>query len=89
MTEGDTEGYVVEGEPALPKGQFNDALYREVTPGYLEAIGANLQEGRMLEGSDRVGGLNVVVVNEFQVEAPSANACASAITKTIRKIRGG
>ena len=65
ITEGDTEGYVVEGEPALPKGQFNDALYREVTPGYLEAIGANLQEGRVFEGSDRAGGLNVVVVNEF------------------------
>jgi len=65
MTEGDTEAYVVEGEPALPKGQFNDALYREVTPGYLEAIGANLQEGRVLESSDRAGGLNVVVVNEF------------------------
>jgi len=65
MTEGDTEAYVVEGEPTLPKGQFNDALYREVTPGYLEAIGANLQEGRVLESSDRAGGLNVVVVNEF------------------------
>ena len=65
MTEGDTEAYVVEGEPALPKGQFNDALYREVTPGYLEAIGANLQEGRVLESSDRAGGLKVVVVNEF------------------------
>jgi len=44
MAEGDTEAYVVE-RAALPKGQFNDAFYREVTPGYLEAIGANLQEG--------------------------------------------
>jgi predicted permease len=65
MTEGDTRAYVVEGELPLPKGHFNDALYREVTPGYLEAIGANLREGRVLEGSDRAGGLNVVVVNDF------------------------
>ena len=65
MTEGDTRAYVVEGELPLPKGHFNDALYREVTPGYLEAIGANLREGRVLEGPDRAGGLNVVVVNDF------------------------
>ena len=34
ITIGDTDGYTVEGEPPLPKGEYNDALYREVTPGY-------------------------------------------------------
>jgi predicted permease len=65
MTEGDTEGYTVEGEPRLPPGQYNDALYREVTPGYLETVGATVLDGRLLQDSDRAGGLRVVVVNEF------------------------
>jgi len=65
MTIGDTEGYTVEGEPRLPKGDFNDALYREVTPGYLEMLGATTKEGRLLEESDHEGGSRVVVVNEF------------------------
>jgi predicted permease len=65
MTIGDTEGYTVEGEPPLPTGEYNDALYREVTPGYLEMLGANLKEGRLLEESDHEGGLQAVVVNEF------------------------
>jgi predicted permease len=65
MTEGDTNGYSVEGEPRLPPGQYNDALYREVSPGYLETVGANLLDGQLLHDSDRDGGLRVVVVNEF------------------------
>jgi putative ABC transport system permease protein len=62
---GDTEGYIVEGEPPLQPGEVNDALYREVTPGYLETVGAVLQQGRLLEERDRETGMKVVVVNEF------------------------
>jgi putative ABC transport system permease protein len=65
MTIGDTEGYTVEGEPPLPKGEYNDALYREVTPGYLEMLGAKVKEGRFLEDTDHKGGALAVVVNEF------------------------
>jgi putative ABC transport system permease protein len=65
MTYGDTEGYTVEGEPPMPTGEFNDALYREVTPGYLEMLGASVKEGRLLEESDHEGGSRVIVVNEF------------------------
>jgi predicted permease len=65
MTIGDTEGYTVEDEPRLPTGVYNDALYREVTPGYLDMLGARLAEGRLLVESDRQGGLPAVVVNEF------------------------
>src|SRR5882762_6302897 len=65
MTIGDTEGYTVEGEPPLPTGEYNDALYREVTPGYLEVLGAQVKEGRFLEESDHEGGSRVVVVNEY------------------------
>jgi putative ABC transport system permease protein len=65
MTIGDTEGYKVEGEAPLPTGEYNDALYREVTPGYLEMLGAQVKEGRFLEESDHEGGALAVVVNEF------------------------
>ena len=65
MTIGDTDGYAVEGEAPLPTGEYNDALYREVTPGYLEMLGAKVKEGRLLEESDHEGGALVVVVNEF------------------------
>ncbi len=65
LTIGDTEGYTVEGEPPLPKGEYNDALYREVTPGYLEMLGAKVKEGRFLEEADHEGGALAVVVNEF------------------------
>src|SRR6202521_5854578 len=65
MTYGDTEGYIVEGEPPLPTGEFNDALYREVTAGYLEMLGAKVKEGRLLDESDHEGGSLALVVNEF------------------------
>jgi predicted permease len=64
-SEGDTEGYHVEGEQPWQPGQVNDALYREVTPGYLPSIGARLLEGRFLEESDVENSQPVVVVNEF------------------------
>ena len=65
MTYGDTEGYTVEGEAPLPVGEFNDALYREVTPGYLEMLGVRVAEGRLLAESDHEGGSLALVVNEF------------------------
>jgi len=65
MTNGDTEGYTVEGQPPLPTGEYNDALYREVTPGYLEMLGARVKEGRLLDESDHEGAALAVVVNEF------------------------
>jgi putative ABC transport system permease protein len=64
-SEGDTEGYRVEGEPPPRPGMWNDALYREVTPGYLRSVGARLVEGRFLEDSDVETSQPVVVVNEF------------------------
>ncbi len=62
---GDTEGYVIEGAPPLLPGQDNDALYREVTAGYLETIGGTLRSGRLLEDRDIESSQPVVVVNEF------------------------
>jgi predicted permease len=81
MTIGDTEGYTVEGEPPLPTGEYNDALYREVTPGYLQMLGAKVQEGRFLEESDHEGGSLAVVVNEFLAKRhwPGRNAVGKRI----------
>jgi len=62
---GDTEGYAIEGAPPTLPGQDNDALYREVTAGYLETIGGTLERGRLLEDRDVDSSLPVVVVNEF------------------------
>ncbi|MGC1616202.1 MAG: ABC transporter permease [Candidatus Acidiferrum sp.] len=62
---GDTEGYAIEGAPPTLPGQDNDALYREVTAGYLETIGGTLQEGRLLEDRDIESSQPVVVINEF------------------------
>jgi putative ABC transport system permease protein len=62
---GDTEGYAIEGAPPTLPGQDNDALYREVTAGYLETIGGTLKEGRLLEDRDIESSQPVVVVNEF------------------------
>lgn len=75
-TEGDTNGYFVEGDPPLAPGEMNDALYREVTPGYLETIGATLRDGRTFDSGDRDGGAQVIVVNEFLAKRhwPGQNA---------------
>jgi putative ABC transport system permease protein len=62
---GDTEGYAIEGAPPTLPGQDNDALYREVTAGYLETIGGTLLGGRLLEDRDVESSQPVVVVNEF------------------------
>jgi putative ABC transport system permease protein len=62
---GDTEGYAIEGAPPTLPGQDNDALYREVTAGYLETIGGTLEAGRLLEDRDIESGQPVVVINEF------------------------
>ncbi len=62
---GDTEGYAIEGAPPTLPGQDNDALYREVTAGYLETIGGTLESGRLLEDRDIASGQPVVVINEF------------------------
>ena len=41
-----------------------DALFRLVTPGYLETIGAHLKEGRFLEERDNESAAPAVVINE-------------------------
>ncbi|HEY3939951.1 MAG TPA: ABC transporter permease [Bryobacteraceae bacterium] len=63
-TIGDTVGFLIEGRPAPPSGDDQDALYREVTPGYLESLQARLIAGRWIDKQDRKDSTQVIVINE-------------------------
>jgi predicted permease len=60
---GNTMGLKVEGHPQQSSLGV-DALFRMVSPGYLETMGAKLVEGRFLDARDQADSLAVVVVNE-------------------------
>ena len=60
---GNTMSLAVEGRPVQPSLQ-QDALFRLVSAGYLETIGARLKEGRFIDSSDGEDRLPVVVINE-------------------------
>ncbi|MCU1237252.1 MAG: hypothetical protein JWP63_5219, partial [Candidatus Solibacter sp.] len=57
--------------PYIPEGKSENegaamlADYRCVTPGYLAAMGARLLEGRYFDAQDRLGGRQVVIVDEM------------------------
>jgi predicted permease len=59
---GNTMSLLIENRPAIGLGQ--DALFRLVSAGYLETIGARLREGRFLDERDREDSTAVVVVSE-------------------------
>jgi putative ABC transport system permease protein len=61
---GNTAGFLIEGRPAPPPENEQDSLYREVTPGYLESLGARLLEGRLINEHDRRDSMPVIVINE-------------------------
>lgn len=62
---GNSNGFQIEGQPEPPPGTPTDALYREVTAGYLETIGARLRAGRTIADSDRGNAPYVLVINQF------------------------
>ena len=49
---------------AAPRGLAQDALFRLVSAGYLETIGARLRAGRFLDESDRGAAIPAVVIND-------------------------
>jgi putative ABC transport system permease protein len=59
---GNTMSLLVEGQPP-PQGVGQDALFRLVSAGYLQTIGARLREGRLIDERDREESPPVVVVN--------------------------
>ena len=60
---GNSMALVVEGQPP-PKDVGQDALFRLVSAGYLETIGARLVKGRFIDDHDTDSSLPVVVINE-------------------------
>jgi len=60
---GNTAGFRIEGRP-FGVGEEPDALYREMTTDYLEAMRVHLLEGRFFGSADRANSLPVVIINE-------------------------
>jgi putative ABC transport system permease protein len=60
---GNTSGYIIEEQRTM-EANNQDALFRVVTPDFLDTIGARLREGRMLNAADRAGTQPAVLVNE-------------------------
>lgn len=61
QTMGNTAGFDIEGRVA--QRDF-DALYREVSPNYLQMLGARLVAGRFYTDADHAGVDRVIVINE-------------------------
>ncbi len=62
--EGNTISFLIEGRAPAPDDQFNDALYREVSTGYLQTLGARLLSGRLLSDLDAPALQPAVVINK-------------------------
>jgi putative ABC transport system permease protein len=60
---GNTQGYIVEGRERAP-GDPGDALLRVSSGPYLQTLGVQLVEGRLIEESDRAESLPVIVINQ-------------------------
>jgi len=60
---GGSTGITIEGRTSKP-GEFNDALHRQISNGYLQTINAGLREGRFFDGRDRLQTEPVAIVNE-------------------------
>lgn len=56
--------YTVEGAPPPEANRVPIGSHRVVTPGYLEAMGMTLLQGRLIEAQDHLGSVRVMVVSE-------------------------
>jgi putative ABC transport system permease protein len=61
---GGTSGFLVEGAPPLPPGQFNDANHRVVSRDYFRAVGTPLLEGRYFSDLDGPDSTPVAIIND-------------------------
>jgi len=77
----------VEGRPASNPNDVPITSHRVVTPGYLEALGATLTKGRLIDKGDRADTLPVVVVSEEF--ARQAWPGTDPVGKRVRRIRAG
>jgi putative ABC transport system permease protein len=63
---GDTMGLIIDGKPTQ-RDLGQDALFRLVSADYLQTVGAQLKQGRLLDAGDRETANPVVVINETLV----------------------
>ena len=61
--------FFIEGRPPLPVGVFNTAKYRPASPGYFEAIGIPLLQGRAFTFPDTQEAPWVVMINQSMARA--------------------
>jgi predicted permease len=61
--------FVIEGRPPLPLGVYNMAKYRPASPGYFEAIGIPLLQGRAFTFADTQDAPGVVIINQSMARA--------------------
>ncbi len=59
-----TTGVTVEGRPAPPPGEEDEASYRPVSPGYFRTLGVPILRGREFARIDGPGATPVALVNE-------------------------
>jgi putative ABC transport system permease protein len=68
------QGFEVIGAPQAPPGQGPGALFRTVTPGYFDAAGVRISEGRAFSDADDVGRPGAAIVNRALARAYFENA---------------
>ena len=61
---GTTIRFVVEGKPPPPGELEPEANIRDISPGYFDTMGIRLRGGRPFDLGDRMGGEQVVIVNQ-------------------------
>jgi predicted permease len=79
-TTGNTNGYVVRGQ-SESQAQGQDALFRVVTPEFLQTMDAHLREGRFFTPGDRESAKPVLIINETfaNLHWPGQSALGKAI----------
>ena len=86
--------FAIEGRPKPRPGEWPDAVYRIVMPGYFEALRLPLLAGRSITGSDDARASRVVVLNQRaapptgRARIPSANASRSMATRSATRRDG-
>ena len=66
--QGNSQGFQIEGRPALQNGPVQISLYRVGTNDYLKTLGVKVLEGRLFEPSDSASAPPVIVVTETLVK---------------------
>jgi predicted permease len=70
--------------PALVDGSVWSVDYRSVTPGFFRTLGTPVLEGREFSGSDRTGGVPVIIVNQAFVRRYLPNGASLGRTIVLR-----